>query len=107
CFFQAEDGIRDRNVTGVQTWLFRSLLRKTDGFGLVGGKHIDDAVGGVVRDRADVLGTEPSEASAFDHCRASHADVRIGRGDYERSEERRVGRERRARWAETRRKRRG
>src|SRR5699024_5790280 len=23
-FFQAEDGIRDRNVTGVQTWLFRS-----------------------------------------------------------------------------------
>src|SRR6266540_5651808 len=23
-FFQAEDGIRDRDVTGVQTWLFRS-----------------------------------------------------------------------------------
>src|SRR5699024_11918557 len=23
-FCQAEDGIRDRNVTGVQTWLFRS-----------------------------------------------------------------------------------
>src|SRR5699024_12124399 len=25
-FFQAEDGIRDRNVTGVQTVLFRSCL---------------------------------------------------------------------------------
>src|SRR5437773_6827683 len=24
-FFQAEDGIRDRDVTGVQTWLFRSV----------------------------------------------------------------------------------
>src|SRR5215510_15751801 len=24
-FFQAEDGIRDGHVTGVQTWLFRSL----------------------------------------------------------------------------------
>src|SRR5260370_9928274 len=24
-FFQAEDGIRDSSVTGVQTWLFRSL----------------------------------------------------------------------------------
>jgi len=23
-FFQAEDGIRDIGVTGVQTWLFRS-----------------------------------------------------------------------------------
>src|SRR3989454_3057821 len=25
-FFQAEDGIRDYKVTGVQTWLFRSIL---------------------------------------------------------------------------------
>src|SRR5207248_5745454 len=25
-FFQAEDGIRDRTVTGVQTWLFRSKI---------------------------------------------------------------------------------
>src|SRR5699024_11523724 len=25
CVCQAEDGIRDRNVTGVQTWLFRSM----------------------------------------------------------------------------------
>src|SRR4051795_13783991 len=26
CFFQAEDGIRDESVTGVQTWLFRSVI---------------------------------------------------------------------------------
>src|SRR5690606_5089681 len=28
-FFQAEDGIRDFHVTGVQTWLFRSRVRET------------------------------------------------------------------------------
>src|SRR6266404_7810992 len=28
-FFQAEDGIRDKLVTGVQTWLFRSLARRS------------------------------------------------------------------------------
>src|SRR5260221_7836713 len=27
-FFQAEDGIRDHCVTGVQTWLFRSIFRE-------------------------------------------------------------------------------
>src|SRR5256885_12254056 len=29
-FFQAEDGIRDYKVTGVQTWLFRSRDRRFD-----------------------------------------------------------------------------
>src|SRR5687767_1909091 len=39
-FFQAEDGIRDKLVTGVQTWLFRSYdlcltdMRLPDGDGL-------------------------------------------------------------------------
>src|SRR5690606_40351419 len=28
-FFQAEDGIRDFHVTGVQTWLFRSIVSPT------------------------------------------------------------------------------
>src|SRR3954449_13632355 len=28
-FFQAEDGIRDESVTGVQTWLFRSDRKST------------------------------------------------------------------------------
>src|SRR5207302_7292172 len=30
-FFQAEDGIRDFHVTGVQTWLFRSCRRFSPG----------------------------------------------------------------------------
>src|SRR5205823_8741303 len=29
-FFQAEDGIRDKLVTGVQTWLFRSIGRSPE-----------------------------------------------------------------------------
>jgi hypothetical protein len=32
-FFQAEDGIRDKLVTGVQSVLFRSVNRKRDPYG--------------------------------------------------------------------------
>ena len=33
-FFQAEDGIRDRDVTGVQSVLFRSISRKKLSFAI-------------------------------------------------------------------------
>src|SRR5204862_3963460 len=36
-FFQAEDGIRDLYVTGVQTWLFRSVVHWPRGGGPPGG----------------------------------------------------------------------
>src|SRR5438067_9461683 len=75
-FFQAEDGIRDRNVTGVQTCalpiccLFSASERRK--WATAAGasvRRISDADGGVVDDRGA------------------------------RSEERRVGKECRSRWA--------
>src|SRR5437773_11049659 len=69
-FFQAEDGIRDRDVTGVRRVLFRSLLRHP-------------------RARAKALRRD-SEARAYS---ARHLHHRA------RSEERRVGKECRSRWS--------
>src|SRR5699024_959346 len=48
-FFQAEDGIRDRNVTGVQTcalpiYLFIALLKLPQRIGVVRGKSIEAVV---------------------------------------------------------------
>src|SRR5439155_6383232 len=79
-FFQAEDGIRDGHVTGVQTCLFRSLV---DSYGdwpthvllIAGGdpySYLLDTTTGVVMKRDPELS---------------------------RSEERRVGKEWRTRWA--------
>src|SRR5207249_9693922 len=50
-FFQAEDGIRGRNVTGVQTCalpIFLGVLRERDGAATLGG-HAVDLVGHEVR----------------------------------------------------------
>src|SRR5207249_9509901 len=90
-FFQAEDGIRDRNVTGVQTLLFRSRL-VPDPLRPVA-QHTyrcrvaDAQPAGPASDaRAEVLGRlDPPE---------QHAGVRRR----QRSEERRVGKARRPRW---------
>src|SRR5207249_9286604 len=72
-FFQAEDGIRDRNVTGVQTCALPILLRA-------------DVVGGPAGPG------EPGQ-SAPDRDLLALADL-AGR-----SEERRVGKECRSRWS--------
>src|SRR5437868_7860173 len=71
-FFQAEDGIRDRNVTGVQTCALPISL----GMAQVDVEVLVDLVLGVVQNR--------------------HRD-RLGR--FARSEERRVGKECRSRWS--------
>src|SRR5437773_8128628 len=69
-FFQAEDGIRDRDVTGVQTCALPISHRFLDG---------DDCV---LRERVQVTG-----------------DLQFGAFDAERSEERRVGKECRSGWS--------
>src|SRR5437868_7763641 len=74
-FFQAEDGIRDRNVTGVQTCALPIAA-----MGGAGAAPAVEAEHGMV-------------VSA--HRLASEAGVRIFQ---ERSEERRVGKESRRRW---------
>src|SRR5688572_32683105 len=78
-FFQAEDGIRDLTVTGVQTCALPILSRKHSG-----GKDlviVDAGMNDLVR---------PS------HYMAYHEMVEV---DSHRSEERRVGKECRSRWS--------
>lgn len=57
------------------------LLGQFDGVGFVVSCEINDPVGNVNVDRADVLGLERAQTPALDHRRASHAEVDIGRGD--------------------------
>src|SRR2546426_8407801 len=91
-FFQAEDGIRDYKVTGVQTCALpisrRRLARRP---GAPGARH--------AREPAGVRG-----AATAAHQRRALAVVRAGpggarRGPRGRSEERRVGKECRSRWS--------
>src|SRR5438876_11477611 len=83
-FFQAEDGIRDGRVTGVQTCALPIFLIDHDGLDAAGRIHSRDA--GEQRDRHD-RSEAVSERSArvYQQPRAP------------RSEERRVGKECRAR----------
>src|SRR5699024_11884452 len=82
-FFQAEDGIRDRNVTGVQTCALPIYL-EGPAAGAVGIAHP----------------VEPDDATAAGQVRTGHeahqlVELRIG---MLRSEERRVGKECRDQW---------
>src|SRR5256885_7279869 len=91
-FFQAEDGIRDYKVTGVQTcalpifpWVDRAQA-----------EH--DAFAEVLRSRGvDVLLLADALRTALQDDRAHAAGVHAAVDD--RSEERRVGKEGRSRWS--------
>src|SRR5207248_4835914 len=96
-FFQAEDGIRDRTVTGVQTCALPIFVVVVPGLGDVAGcltgaapdRECDGHPTVVEEDREGVR----AEAECG-HCEARLAEVHGG----ERSEERRVGKECRDRW---------
>src|SRR5262249_59696952 len=84
-FFQAEDGIRDWSVTGVQTCALPIYLDPTYGVGSFLGKHLDAQGHG----RAGrVLVPE----------REGQDRIGVNRDGGRRSEERRVGKEGRSRW---------
>src|SRR2546425_676798 len=90
-FFQAEDGIRDKLVTGVQTCALPiSALKKWRN--------------GVRRRRQNTLTTATSMVRRYlPGCRQSEQKF-AGKADFqcvarERSEERRVGKECRSRWS--------
>src|SRR5688500_19947538 len=76
-FFQAEDGIRDYKVTGVQTWLFRSFCRSAS---MVNCTRVPSRGG--------------SSRSGLPISRPRLLTMTS------RSEERRVGKEGRSRWAQ-------
>src|SRR2546430_7109963 len=90
-FFQAEDGIRDLTVTGVQTcalpiWDARNV------------RHLADHVIAERGVRHGRLVTVPVDAEAEKHAHAnepSHKHLHF----HVRSEERRVGKECRSRWS--------
>src|SRR3712207_8296997 len=91
--FQAEDGIRDIGVTGVQTCALPIFGRR---YGFVAeARHIN--LGGVVHGGMlmsfadDVLGMTVWEAAGRKPCTTVQLNTR--------SEERRVGKEGRSRWA--------
>src|SRR5699024_12094480 len=80
-FFQAEDGIRDRNVTGVQTCALPILLART----------------GVALNDVDII--ELNEAfSAQSLAVLRELGLPDDAAHVNRSEERRVGKECRSRW---------
>src|SRR5690606_41194324 len=98
-FFQAEDGIRDFHVTGVQTCALPIYLQ--------GNRHDRRTVRGDLQvrrcQRAPYLrrlDPEPAEPLEGDPAQArdpAHPAIRQYQGQ-ERSEERRVGKEWRGRW---------
>src|SRR5207249_8243308 len=91
-FFQAEDGIRDRNVTGVQTCALPICLHTSVGFALVG------AVVGEYLASAQGLGWIISQAQGNFDAAGVYAGmlilcVVVVIVEFMRSEERRVGKE--------------
>src|SRR5207249_8155229 len=90
-FFQAEDGIRDRNVTGVQTCALP--------ISLLGLGH-PCAFGGTNRNQASFFMLQPVGRSVYNalQMKLSQNMTNPFRG-VKRSEERRVGKECRSRWS--------
>src|SRR2546423_2282320 len=88
-FFQAEDGIRDKLVTGVQTC---ALPISLSGTLLATGTFTNETVSGW----QTMTFTNPVQISANTTYVVSYFDPN---GHYGRSEERRVGKECRSRWS--------
>src|SRR5207249_8275663 len=95
-FFQAEDGIRDRNVTGVQTCALPIFggwpgFRGSGGDGAGANQHYNDNDGSRNRHYND--------SADNDQLCGQHRDLYAGFGVLYRSEERRVGKEGRWWWS--------
>src|SRR3989442_8852590 len=90
-FFQAEDGIRDADVTGVQTC---ALPISVERLGLAGPHLVHDDEVRVIERGVDPAHGAGRQRAAVDPVRALQLE-----GRDERSEERRVGKECRSRWS--------
>src|SRR5256885_3399926 len=90
-FFQAEDGIRDYKVTGVQTCAL-PISNAEPGKALLGDRRVDDPAGPefLQQPLADLVG-----ALVFGDLLAHQKNAAVAA----RSEERRVGKECRSRWS--------
>src|SRR2546430_3849131 len=90
-FFQAEDGIRDLTVTGVQTCAL-PICEEIGSGGIVRDQKLHDKAILAVRESVASVGLE------YLGVRPSHLLGAEGNQEY-RSEERRVGKECRSRWS--------
>src|SRR5256886_9846466 len=91
-FFQAEDGIRDLTVTGVQTCALPILSPPEPGLDTRTAK-----LGHEAKDIADLIKRAETASERRDKELPAHA--RKNGAGAERSEERRVGKECRSRWS--------
>src|SRR5256885_5577395 len=91
-FFQAEDGIRDYKVTGVQTCAFRSLEKK-------GAIEIASGASRGIRVRDGRIGSRAARLLELPVIGRVAAGAPILAEENLRSEERRVGKECRSRWS--------
>src|SRR5207249_5058730 len=95
-FFQAEDGIRDRNVTGVQTCalpISSSLIAREPSAARAVSSDATRTVSSAER-TSSAFARNAKEPSAIEHMPTSVAFS----SSLARSEERRVGKECRSRW---------
>src|SRR5256885_2703102 len=90
-FFQAEDGIRDYKVTGVQTCALPIYLT---GDGAAGGASLGERRRGQQRAQEGEARDSEPPTDGGRHGRSS-----VWKGHGARSEERRVGKEGRSRWS--------
>src|SRR5437868_14064647 len=87
-FFQAEDGIRDRNVTGVQTCALPILLRETKVLphARTGGLHNKNRSDGQENHRTveikRITGRHNETDDAFRHAKPFHRLHRFGHGRF-------------------------
>src|SRR5688572_33437966 len=93
-FFQAEDGIRDLTVTGVQTCALPIFLPERGGPGHHPPRRAPEGAGSALQ-----LGGAAGRGSSAAPCRTAGASPE---GHSGRSEERRVGKECRSRWSPSR-----
>src|SRR5699024_11968175 len=99
-YFQAEDGIRDRNVTGVQTCALPISLQRVDS------EDADVRILLAAPDTVDEL-CAPLRTNGYVSCAQGNRAIinqnrwvgGVDHFDDDRSEERRVGKECRSRWA--------
>src|SRR5690554_6960311 len=96
-FFQAEDGIRDADVTGVQTYALPISLESIERIEIVEGplsvSYGTDALAGTIN-----IITKKNQARRFE-VNSNNYFESSGKVNNTRSEERRVGKECRYRWA--------
>src|SRR5207249_9778128 len=96
-FFQAEDGIRDRNVTGVQTCALPILPHGRDSAAAQTGAQVAVSDGRGSRTPHSARGGAASGVAASQVQDGRFRALRVLRNMVERSEERRVGKECRSR----------